>query len=703
MNLSNQENLLCTTNSKGNAAMVSHLSPMMRFIARIVLTLICFVWYSSYVHAAVERMTKEPAQNQIEHYYPLGAELEKLRTNLKHLLREASKPSSQGKAKPSTQIENLALIKELDDALREQMSVRLAHLQKQKALDKISQRQALNNEVYERDMNALYQNLETIEKIGEDASRQREKRKAITQALTLLKSPLSRPHESYSNDLDFIGSAPREIYSSQTQINSLLGTDNGSYSTTDSATEITQAITGKVAELGTDPLSLYNWVHDTIRWIPSFGVMQGADYTLQSEQGNAFDSSSLLISLLRAAGHEARYKYGVVNIPADQARNWVGNVKNAAAVANLMSQGGIPQHQYSYGGDVEEIQLEHVWVEVKQGETWYSLDPSFKQYTYTDGLDLENQVAFDAQGLLTSLEESSVSNEAEGWVQGVNTSLIETELANYQTELETYLNNNAPNATLGDVLGLQTIIPSEFLALEEVALGYEIEFSATIDHLPETLFHKFHYQVGSAISYDYGQSFSWGSEYFELSDFTTNLVGKDIAFSFRPATADDEAAIESYLPETIETVDDLPSSLPAGAIQMIGELTVDGEVVHSTPAIALGESLKTRLGFAPAQQSFKFTENNVVAGQYQAIGIDMQGISPTQLEDLQTKLENTQAQLEADNSASLTKHDVVGNIIQAGVQGYLAMTYATDRIAAQAAGVAYYRQPSYGTFSTQME
>lgn len=32
----------------------------------------------------------------------------------------------------------------------------------------------------------------------------------------------------------------------------------------------------------------------------------------------------------------------------------------------------------------------------------------------------------------------------------------------------------------------------------------------------------------------------------------------------------------------------------------------------------------------------------------------------------------------------------------------MAMTYATDRIAAQAANVDYYRQPGFGTFSTEM-
>lgn len=114
----------------------------------------------------------------------------------------------------------------------------------------------------------------------------------------------------------------------------------------------------------------------------------------------------------------------------------------------------------------------------------------------------------------------------------------------------------------------------------------------------------------------------------------------------------------------------------------------------------MGEALKSRLGFVAPQRNYKFTENSLVVGQYRAIGIDMQGISPKQLTDLQTKLQNTQTQLTANNTASLTKHDVVGNILQAGIQGYLAMTYATDRIAAQSANIAYHRQPSYGT---QME
>ena len=35
--------------------------------------------------------------------------------------------------------------------------------------------------------------------------------------------------------------------------------------------------------------------------------------------------------------------------------------------------------------------------------------------------------------------------------------------------------------------------------------------------LPESLFHSFQYQVGTAISFDFGASYSWGSEVFSMN------------------------------------------------------------------------------------------------------------------------------------------------------------------------------------------
>lgn len=709
---------------RGEFNMIPNFRTSMRRVSRLLLATIFFVWYSPYVHAIGDRVNQPPVMNRIESYYPLGGELMSLRERLQLASQEITASLNALGAGQSANLyqsidisfKNLSKIKKLDVEKILRMDATLQNFKARELSGAIIQRQAAHIQNYQNHMTALYSTLEAIADFeGEDAIsyidgistqvnvRPLEQQGILVEnALALLDFPLSRNPQTYSNDLDFIQSSARAIYTNQAEIDGLVSVDAGDYTATDSATNITPAISDKVSELGNDPLTLYNWVYDTVRWLPSYGVMQGADYTLQTSQGNAFDTSSLLISLLRAAGHEARYRYGIVRVPVEGVRNWVGDVKNADAATNLMSQGGIPQVQIDFGGAVEEIEFEHVWVEVKQGADWFALDPSYKQYTYSDGVDLRSAVPFDGQGLLTQLQSSSISNEAEGWVQGVDANLIQNELNSYQAELEAYLNSNSPQATLGDVLGLQSITSSGTTALENAAPNYSIQLSTVVDQLPETLFHKFQFQLGSTFSDLLTGGFGWGSELFTLNDFTANLVGKDIALSFRAASQADEDAIVSFLPEIINGPEDLPDSLPTAAINVVVDLTINGQVVHSSSPMTLGTALKSRLGFEPPQGNLSFNENDVVAGQYQAIGIDMQGISSQQLQALETRMQNTQTAIETDNTVSLTKHDVVGDIMQAGIQGYMAMTYVTDRIAAQSAGVAYYRQPSYGTFSTEV-
>jgi len=125
-------------------------------------------------------------------------------------------------------------------------------------------------------------------------------------------------------------------------------------------------------------------------------------------------------------------------------------------------------------------------------------------------------------------------------------------------------------------------------------------------------------------------------------------------------------------------------------------------VKASRPSVTPGQSLMTRLGFDAPAHNWRYSENNLIAGKYQTVAIDMQGISPDQLEALKSRVEEVSSKLNAENYAGLTKHDLVGSILQAGIQGYLAETYAMDKIAAAASDIVYNRSPSYGTFSTEM-
>src|SRR5438105_10621558 len=92
---------------------------------------------------------------------------------------------------------------------------------------------------------------------------------------------------------------------------------------------ITPAIQQLAQSLNNNPVKIYNWVRNNIKYVPTYGSIQGAPTTLTSKQGNAFDTSSLLIALLRAANIPAHYVYGTIDVPAAQAQNWIDGVENA--------------------------------------------------------------------------------------------------------------------------------------------------------------------------------------------------------------------------------------------------------------------------------------------------------------------------------------------------------------------------------------
>ena len=54
-----------------------------------------------------------------------------------------------------------------------------------------------------------------------------------------------------------------------------------------------------------------------------------------------------------------------------------------------------------------------------KGDSWIPMDASFKQYEFSEGLDLESSVPFDAQALVDNIQQQAIINEDEGWVQNV--------------------------------------------------------------------------------------------------------------------------------------------------------------------------------------------------------------------------------------------------------------------------------------------
>lgn len=474
--------------------------------------------------------------------------------------------------------------------------------------------------------------------------------------------------------------------------------------------QFTPDINAKAQELGYNSVKIYEWVRNNIEYVPTYGSIQGADMCLQTKQCNDFDTASLLIALLRASNISARYVYGTIELPVEKVMNWVGGATDPRTAANILATNGIPAKVIVSGGAVKAVQLEHAWVKAwidyipsrgavhKQGDTWIPLDPSFKQYNYTTGIDVKSVVPFDAQTFIDQIKTSATINETEGYVTNVSSTLVQQTMQSYQTSVQSYITQNYPNATVGDVLGKKEIAKQVFGILP-ATLPYK-----TVTTGSE--FAKVNSQYQATISFAIPDQ--WDIDLGLAYTITLpQIAGKKITLSFSPATANDEAIINSYLPKphadgTPIQPSELPSSLPAYLINLKPELRIDGQVVATGATTTMGRALPFTMSLNEPGNGISNIDNIVTAGEYFGIGIDPARIGTDALNKLKTKLEATKAKLEAQSYSGLTKDDIVGDMLYATISSYFAELDTNDDITARTMGMIRYRATSIGMFSLSL-
>ena len=288
-----------------------------------------------------------------------------------------------------------------------------------------------------------------------------------------------------------------------------------------------------------------------MEYVPTYGAIQGADMCLQTLQGNDFDIASLLIALLRASGIHARYVYGTIELPIDKVMNWVGGFTSANAALSFIASGGTPVAGLISGGKISSVRMEHVWVEafVKfypmrgakhitgEGDSWIPLDASYKQYAYTQGIDIKSVVPFDAQTFVNQIQSTATIDTANSSVTNINSTYIQQQMQNYQTQVKTYIEQNYSNATVGDVLGKKEIIKQNFSILAGTLPYQKSMIGVRYSEIPDNLRHKITFKVTKDI-YD-----SEMGTPIIVTKRLPEIAGKKITLSYSPATANDEAVI----------------------------------------------------------------------------------------------------------------------------------------------------------------
>jgi RHS repeat-associated protein len=200
---------------------------------------------------------------------------------------------------------------------------------------------------------------------------------------------------------------------------------------------------------------IYNFVHDNIEFIPTFGSQKGALGTLIDGFGNAFDQSELMIALLREGSWTCSFQFGELQLTAAQAAAWLGNDPGSIwAASNLLGNLGVP-NETSWTGSQWVLRLSHCWVKVLIGGNYYHFDPAMKAYTRITGVDLATVIDYDRSDFMS--DATTGATVTSNYVENMNRTNVRNNLATLAGNLVDYLKENEPTATLDDILGGRTI------------------------------------------------------------------------------------------------------------------------------------------------------------------------------------------------------------------------------------------------------
>lgn len=248
-------------------------------------------------------------------------------------------------------------------------------------------------------------------------------------------------------------------------------------------------------------------------------------------------------------------------------------------------------------------------------------------------------------------------------------------LINYQTQLQNYINQNMPNATVGDILGKKEIIKQE-LGILPVTLPYKkVTTGAKYSVIPNNMRHKVTFTIIDPLFYETSLSFAMS---------IPELAGKRITLSYTPATSTDQQIIDSY--GGIYNV-------PAYLVNMKPQIKVEGVVKATGSSIGLGNQQTFNMTFSGPNLKTDVVSNNVTAGAYYGIGLNPYKISKELIEQRKAKLESVK---DTVNQSNIYTDDYIGEILYTTALVYFFQLDAFEDIFASSYKIANIKQVSEG-------
>jgi hypothetical protein len=461
--------------------------------------------------------------------------------------------------------------------------------------------------------------------------------------------------------------------------------------------KVTPAIHNLAEQLDRDPVKIYEYVRNNVRYEPYYGVRKGADQTLAEGSGSDADQAALLIALLRDSGIHARFVQGVAELPAARAADWVGvNVhggERAEAAPDILASGGVPTTQIRANGQLVKVRFAHVWAEAyvasdayrgaEEGigrRTWLPLDPSIKPTKFVaPRVDIRQLLQPVTTDWATELA-GNLQRVGDAGIVAPPQAVLNEKVQALADEQQGVLRR----AGIGDDDGISALIGSRSpLPVHSGYLPGSTPFKAvSVTDERRSMGANLNASVSFSIS---------GSDPLAVPDYdpaseddggvsftapTHDLANKRITVTYVPATEKDAEIIDAY--------HGLLNG-PTYAAALIPVLRVDGRVVaHGRTAVSTGYTQNFRIVYRTPGFASDVVENPIAVGGLSAVSLDLGDKSLAQIRE------------RAAATAALHDGTTTGNILTDARAGemlaimgdlYFARNDQSNAVLAAAAGV----------------
>ena len=250
----------------------------------------------------------------------------------------------------------------------------------------------------------------------------------------------------------------------------------------------------------------------------------------------------------------------------------------------------------------------------------------------------------------------------DGSVTNVNSGLVQQTMQDYQTKVQNYIQQNYPNATVGDVIGKKEIIKQEFPYLLGTLSYKTVQVGSEFAQVPDNLRYKITFEIQDSNAD--GNSFSYTTSISELA-------GKRVTLSYIPATSNDEQVVNNY---------GGIFNAPAYLLNMKPQIKIEGVVVATGSPIGLGNDQTFNMQFVSPAYGTERVSNIVTTGAYYGIGINPSRVSKDLLGIRKAKLESVK---DTTCVNSPNSDDCGGEILYTTAMAYFFELNSFEDVAAQ--------------------